>query len=283
MSERLYSLILRLYPRAFRDRYAAEMRQVFLGRLRDEGAMRVWLDVLGDAVISIPQQHIVREPHPYYPPSAVPLRAAEALMMRGAICSMFAGFAVALIFFLSFFVGFAKTWPLAGALLVAFGLKARKGSRAIEALRTVRAEAGSDAVTVAYAGMAPLTLRREEITGLHEFQLVGLRIQTADPLRDLWVPFRTASYEALKASLGQWVPVKSTPHFLFRIFDNLPVLAVLLYVLAVFIPLTFTGAAFYLLYAALQFFRQNAPLYWKVLVAGALGLHVARWVWLADQ
>jgi hypothetical protein len=279
MSERLYSRILRLYPRAFRERYAQEMRQVFHDRLRDEGALRVWLDVLGDAVISIPQQHIVREPHPYYPLSAVPLRAAEALMMRGAICSALAGFAVALLIFLTFFVGFAKTWPLAAMVLVAFGLKARKGSRAIEALRSVRAEAGSDTTTVTYAGMSPLTLRREEVIGLREFQWVGLRIETADPFRDLWVPFRTKSYAAVKASLGQWVPVKETPHLLVRIFNNLPLLAVMLYALAMLVPLTFTGTAIYLLYAAPQFLRRNAPLYWKVLVAGTLGLHVARWVW----
>jgi len=193
MSERLYSLILRLYPRPFRARYAEEMMRVFRGRLRDEGTVRVWLDVLGDAVVSIPRQHIVQEPHRYYPPAAAPLRAADAARVQVTLVSLMAGFAFGLLGFATFFVGFSTTWPLAALLLVAWGITARKANRTIRALKAVRAEAGADAVTVAYAGVAPLTLRRSEVTGLHEFELVGLRIETADPARDLWVPARAAS------------------------------------------------------------------------------------------
>ena len=54
MSERLYSLLLQLYPRAFRERYGEEMARVFRDRLRDEPSARLWIDVLSDAAMSIP-------------------------------------------------------------------------------------------------------------------------------------------------------------------------------------------------------------------------------------
>jgi len=77
MSERLYSLVLRLYPRAFHERYADEMMRVFRERLRDEGLVRVWVDVLADAAVSIPSQHFhTQRPHPMFPPSAAPLKRA---------------------------------------------------------------------------------------------------------------------------------------------------------------------------------------------------------------
>ena len=78
MSERLYSLLLQLYPRAFRERYATEMARVFRDRLRDEPAARVWIDVLADAAVSIPHQHMEPVPNAMYPPSASPMRVSVA-------------------------------------------------------------------------------------------------------------------------------------------------------------------------------------------------------------
>ena len=62
MSERLYSLLLQLYPRAFRERYGEEMARVFRDRLRDEPSARLWIDVLSDAAMSIPRQYLVQAP-----------------------------------------------------------------------------------------------------------------------------------------------------------------------------------------------------------------------------
>jgi hypothetical protein len=45
MSERVYAWLLRLYPRAFRERYAQEMMRTFRDRLRHEPTVRLWIDV----------------------------------------------------------------------------------------------------------------------------------------------------------------------------------------------------------------------------------------------
>ncbi|HTX41015.1 MAG TPA: hypothetical protein VMD25_04250 [Acidobacteriaceae bacterium] len=61
MSEKLYALLLRLYPARFRAHYGDEALQVFRDRMRDErgpGArVRLWLDVLADLGRSLPQEH----------------------------------------------------------------------------------------------------------------------------------------------------------------------------------------------------------------------------------
>src|SRR5262245_43114583 len=96
MSEHVYSLLLRLYPRAFRERYAEEMLRLFEERLRDEHVLRVWLDVLVDAAVSIPRQHFrAQRAHPMFPPSAAPLRRA---MVTNLLRSFLAGGGVSLCF-----------------------------------------------------------------------------------------------------------------------------------------------------------------------------------------
>lgn len=282
MSERLYSLILQLYPRPFRERYAEEMLRVFRGRLRDEAALRVWVDVLGDALVSIPRQHIVREPHPYYPPSAAPLLAAAAMQRQMAVVSALLGALVAVVIAVTFLAGISKTWPLAAALLGAWAYLARNcrtTCRAIDALKTVRAEASSDSVTVAYAGMAPLTLRRSEVTCLHDFEFVGLRIETGDPARDLWVPAVTKSYAAIRGHLGQWVPVKATPHFISKGFANAPLMLTILYALALLMPLTSFGLFVSLLWVVPALLAGDVPRHRKLLVAGAMAIPLVRWLW----
>lgn len=61
MSEKLYHLLLRLYPSRFRTHYAAEAMQVFRDRLRDERGLlkraRLWIDVLFDVSVSAPREH----------------------------------------------------------------------------------------------------------------------------------------------------------------------------------------------------------------------------------
>ena len=61
MSEKLYALLLRLYPARFRSRYAGEAMQLFRDRLREERGLRkrtrLWLDVLFDVFLSAPREH----------------------------------------------------------------------------------------------------------------------------------------------------------------------------------------------------------------------------------
>ena len=61
MSEKLYTLLLRLYPAAFRREYGDAALQLFRDRLRDERGflprLRLWLDLLVDLGLSLPQEY----------------------------------------------------------------------------------------------------------------------------------------------------------------------------------------------------------------------------------
>lgn len=66
MSEKLYALLLRLYPACFRAVYGEEALQVFRDRLRDEvgffAKLRLWIDLFLDLAISVPREHRARRP-----------------------------------------------------------------------------------------------------------------------------------------------------------------------------------------------------------------------------
>jgi Peptidase family S41 len=61
MSDKIFRLLLRLYPSRFRQEYRDEALQLFRDRARDETGMwrsvRLWCDLLTDLVISIPREY----------------------------------------------------------------------------------------------------------------------------------------------------------------------------------------------------------------------------------
>jgi hypothetical protein len=61
MSEKLYRLLLRLYPARFRKEYGEEAVQLFGDRLRHEAGflqrLRLWMDVLMDLSLSLPREY----------------------------------------------------------------------------------------------------------------------------------------------------------------------------------------------------------------------------------
>jgi hypothetical protein len=61
MSEKIYALLLRLYPSNFQKAYGEEALQLFRDRARDErgflSGLRLWLDLLGDLAISVPREY----------------------------------------------------------------------------------------------------------------------------------------------------------------------------------------------------------------------------------
>lgn len=61
MSEKIYALLLRLYPSHFREAYGDSALQLFRDRARDENGffpkLRLWIDVLADLVISLPREY----------------------------------------------------------------------------------------------------------------------------------------------------------------------------------------------------------------------------------
>ena len=55
-SERIYRLLLRAYPRDFRDEYGQEMSLLFRARF-GEGRLKLWVQVLGDLLLHAPREH----------------------------------------------------------------------------------------------------------------------------------------------------------------------------------------------------------------------------------
>lgn len=74
MSEKLFALLLRLYPARFRARYGEESLQLLRDRLRDESGplarLRLAFDLLTDTALALPRAH--RMP----PPTITPVAAA---------------------------------------------------------------------------------------------------------------------------------------------------------------------------------------------------------------
>jgi hypothetical protein len=79
MSEKIYALLLRLYPSHFRDAYGEAALQLFRDRARDEKGffptLRLWLDLLGDLAVSVPREY--RHVH------AAPLAASASQRLGG--------------------------------------------------------------------------------------------------------------------------------------------------------------------------------------------------------
>jgi hypothetical protein len=283
MSERVYAWLLRLYPRAFRERYAQEMMRTFRDRLRHEPTVRLWIDVLKDAVVSIPHRHWVQDPHPIFPPSSAPLRAAyavvaQSMLVGGALAGMMVPVAAVMAFELP------GPWRAAGLVPVCLALyltpwSLRRARRASHIVKSYQADTTPDSVTISAAGLAPLTLQRSEIVGLHLFEHVGLRIQAADPARDLWVPTRTSTFAAVSEHVSGWAPMTVTP-FLHHAADNLRLAIVT--VLAVVIPVKFgagfvAGATIIPIIATLR--RRDVPVLRKLLAFAPVLVLVVRWLW----
>jgi hypothetical protein len=81
---RLYQRLLRLYPREFREEYGAEMTCLYRDRARGEGALRLWLALLGDVLRTAPREQLnvlmqdIR--HAFRLFSRTPIVAATALL-----------------------------------------------------------------------------------------------------------------------------------------------------------------------------------------------------------
>ena len=58
LGARFYRRLLCLYPRDFREEYGEEMAYVYRSRAAHEGAVRLWLALLGDVVRTAPREHL---------------------------------------------------------------------------------------------------------------------------------------------------------------------------------------------------------------------------------
>ena len=54
----MYTALLRVYPRSFRDEYGQDMVLLFAQQLRDEPAARIWVRGVVDLAITTPSLHL---------------------------------------------------------------------------------------------------------------------------------------------------------------------------------------------------------------------------------
>ncbi len=104
LPERGYRLLVRLYPRQFREQYGADMVALFREQCRDESAWSVTVRSLLDLALTVPSQHLETRMHKH-PTSVVTL---------GYLAVALAGLLVAV-------VGGTTSFTLIGGALVALG------------------------------------------------------------------------------------------------------------------------------------------------------------------
>ncbi len=93
--ERIYRRLLRLYPTAFRARYAEPMAQLFADQLRDgreagapAGSLRLWARTVGDLITSALSQHLERDRTVARSAATVPSFSARALGIAGVLAGL---------------------------------------------------------------------------------------------------------------------------------------------------------------------------------------------------
>jgi hypothetical protein len=90
--ERVYRGLLRLYPAAFRARFADEMVQLFGDQLRDArtggapaGVVRTWLRTLGDLAVTAVSEHARRDRTVAHSLAAAPSTSSRLLGLAGIL------------------------------------------------------------------------------------------------------------------------------------------------------------------------------------------------------
>jgi hypothetical protein len=119
---RAYGVLVKLYPRRFRDEYGDDLVAMFRDQCRDESPWRVGSRAALDLAITIPSQRVEATMH----------RSPRALVPLIYLAIAFAGFAIAI-------VGGTDPTPIVIGLAVAFGA----GSLAVVSWRRTSARSSS--------------------------------------------------------------------------------------------------------------------------------------------
>jgi len=241
-------------------------------------------------------------PNAMYPPSASPMRPSVAPRLSGsvicvaAIAGLVAGIVSRLLggWLLPVLFMFVLSVILAAGVSAVVSA-ARRSFRVCRAIRSVWADVTEESVTVGYAGAPALTLQRRDVTGVHDFELIGLRIQTADPAHDLWVPAPTEAYADAKVRLAYWAPMTVTPFFKplnhpTRHFippgwaKAVGILSTLLVTgIGLLAPLSLPVKGFVAgcltLSAVGELLKRDQPAWERLLPLGALTLLLLKWLW----
>jgi hypothetical protein len=207
MSERIYTWLLRLYPRAFQEEYSASSRQLFRDRWNTERGFaarcRLWWDVLADLAVSIPREH--RRPASLKPVSGYRLseEALDAMPTHSLL-------PVSLALLAALTMGWLGDAPLV-PLFVGYGLLALPFTAYLRHTRSARRHLLSFELFLEPDRIArkqprfDLTLHRNEITRILEGEN-GLMVFGSDQ-KLIWVPRPLNGYGQVREHLACWMPI----------------------------------------------------------------------------
>lgn len=229
MSEKLFELLLRLYPDRFRSEYDDAMRQLFRDRLRTEtglpARLRLWMDLLRDLAISIPREHTRRAGLAISEPGVYRL-SEEAIGKMVRLARIGRAEAAMVLGFMA--IGFSVAWaggaplqricavygvllPLAGMIVRRQERMRRHGrGRYEENLRSWEITLDQERIYAKGGGGPAHSLHRTEIARLSENDL-GLEIEAHDPGDSMWASSLMNGYQDLRTRLADWAPVERIP------------------------------------------------------------------------
>jgi hypothetical protein len=219
MSEKIYALLLKLYPARFRADYGASVMHLFRDRLREESGMlrrfRFWVDMITDLVISIPREHRRRN----YAETEVPgYRLSEEAV--NALCKKHI-IEPAVSFYLFLALGFTTGWFGASerrTLLFAYLLLATIGlgrflgiSKFKKRWRSNEVILGTELIQQKHLHY-DVTLHKSQVARIIE-NPKGLLVvaQEANRTRTVFVPDGITGYFQIRKDLSEWMPITLQP------------------------------------------------------------------------
>jgi hypothetical protein len=148
-----YDVLLRLYPREFREEYGEDMAQLHRNQLRDESATRVWARTVLDVALTVPSTRLEAHMSRGAPASVIYIAATVACVVVAALVGTSVGLSVVALAGVLVFGGLAAiSWRRSRALGVSehathwwkYLLAGGAGLGAAVTAATVSGEAGTE-------------------------------------------------------------------------------------------------------------------------------------------
>jgi hypothetical protein len=217
MSEILFGVLLKLYPRRFRDEYGEAMERLFHDRLRAEtgffGRLKLWVDLLGDAIVSVPREYW-RRPRTAAAPVSGYRMSEEAVSEMAKRTHLREGPMAFLWLAIGALVGWMGKadardlcWMYAIMALLAV-LPLRGSCKFKDHWRSWELILGEDGIRQVEDGGLAVAVRRDEVTKILETIGMGMAIQTSDPYKGIWVPSAASGYAEMRQRLADWAPIE---------------------------------------------------------------------------
>jgi hypothetical protein len=229
MSEKIYALLLKLYPAHFRKDYRSPALQLFRDRLGAErgvlGRFRLWVDIIKDLFVSVPREHWRRVPPDSASDGWLRISGSDiaAMTKRQAIIpAVFFGLFLLLGMWIGWLGDASHTFLwMAYSTLAIVGLRQFLWIRLFqERFKSYRLTIATDRIRRVQDGRE-VVLLKNEVTRINEDQyglkIVGFRREasgeiaqsfdyrrTRDGVVVIWVPAGLTDYDRVKAELLQW-------------------------------------------------------------------------------